>query len=70
VQGDDHDAYRRNNVHRKINQPGKPDHGNSNRPKDHQDHRIRRETYLRKQYQPQYRDLQDNQPNTTTNQET
>src|SRR5713226_4941872 len=47
----------------------RPDHGNSNRPKDGQDHRIHREAYLRKKDQPQYRDLKDNQPNTTTNQQ-
>src|SRR6266481_8201408 len=69
VHGDNCDAHRRNNAHWKIDQPGKPDHGNPNRPKDDKDHRMRREAYLRKKDQPQYRDLKDNQPNTTTNQQ-
>jgi hypothetical protein len=69
VQGNNRDAHHRNNAHRKINQPGKRDHGNPNCPKDDQEHRIRREAYLRQKDQPQYCHLKDNQPNTTTNQQ-
>jgi hypothetical protein len=69
MQGNDRDAYDRNHWHRKINEPGQCDHGKPNCPKDDQEHRIRREAYLREHNQAKYRHFKHNQPNTATNQQ-
>src|SRR5579872_3781128 len=53
VEGNDRDTQPHNDAHGKINQPGKGNHGNADRPKDDEDDRIRRIAYLRKEDQPQ-----------------
>jgi hypothetical protein len=69
VQGDDGNAEASEKAHRKMNQCSQGDHGNTDSPKDNQDHGISVETDLRKHDHAQQGELKEYEPNAPRGQE-